>query len=59
MGEILGQEFIKKQFAGDSKKIARELIETIQVAFANNLPGLDWMDDTTRQRALGKKATLR
>jgi putative endopeptidase len=58
LGEILGQEFIKKQFAGDSKKIARELIETIQTAFANNLPGLDWMDDTTRQRALGKKATL-
>ncbi len=58
IGDILGQEFIKKQFAGDSKKIAREQIETIQKAFANNLPGLDWMDDTTRQRALGKMGTL-
>jgi predicted metalloendopeptidase len=58
LGEILGQEFIKKQFAGDSKKIARELIESIQNAFATNLPNLEWMDDTTRQRALGKKATL-
>jgi predicted metalloendopeptidase len=58
LGEILGQEFIKKQFPGDSKKIARELIETIQTAFANNLPGLDWMDDTTRQRALGKKGAI-
>ncbi len=58
LGEILGQEFIKKQFTGDSKKIAKELIEAIQTAFANNLPGLAWMDDTTRQRALGKKATL-
>ena len=58
LGDILGQEFIKKQFPGDSKKIARELIEAIQVAFTNNLPDLQWMDDTTRQRALGKKATL-
>jgi len=58
LGEILGQEFIKKQFAGESKATARELVETIQTAFAGNLPGLDWMDDTTRQRALGKKATL-
>jgi predicted metalloendopeptidase len=58
LGEILGQEFIKKQFPGDSKKISRELIEAIQTAFVNNLPGLDWMDDTTRQRAIGKRATL-
>ena len=58
LGEILGQEFIKKQFAGDSKKIARDLVEAIQNAFASNLPSLAWMDDTTRQRALGKKGTL-
>ena len=58
LGEILGQEFIKRQFAGDSKRIARELIESIQTAFAGNLPGLTWMDDTTRQRALGKKSAI-
>ena len=58
LGDILGQEYIRKQFAGESKKIARDQIETIQRAFANNLPGLDWMDDTTRQRALGKMGTL-
>jgi predicted metalloendopeptidase len=58
LGEILGQEFIKVQFPGDSKKIARDLVETIQTAFSNNLPSLEWMDDTTRQRALGKKAAI-
>jgi len=58
LGEILGQEFIKRQFPGDSKPIARDLVETIQTAFAANLPELEWMDDTTRQRALGKKAAL-
>jgi putative endopeptidase len=58
LGEILGQEFIKRQFAGDSKKVAREMIEGIQTAFANNLPGLAWMDDTTRTRAMGKKAAI-
>ena len=58
LGEILGQEFIKKQFAGDSKRVARDMIEGIQTAFANNLPGLTWMDDTTRTRALGKKGAI-
>jgi putative endopeptidase len=58
LGEILGQEFIKQSFPGDSKKIARDLVETIQTAFSNNLPSLEWMDDTTRQRALGKKAAI-
>jgi predicted metalloendopeptidase len=58
LGEILGQEFIKKQFAGDSKKVARDMIEGIQTAFANNLPHLAWMDDTTRTRALGKKGAI-
>ncbi len=58
LGEILGQEFIKRQFAGDSKRIARELIESIQTAFTGNLPKLEWMDDTTRQRALTKKAAI-
>jgi putative endopeptidase len=58
VGEILGQEFIKKQFAGDSKKVARDMIEGIQTAFANNLPHLAWMDDTTRTRALGKKGAI-
>jgi predicted metalloendopeptidase len=58
LGEVLGQEFIKKQFAGDSKKIARELVEAVQGAFAAGLPTLGWMDDTTRQRALGKKDAI-
>ena len=58
LGEILGQEFIKQQFAGDSKTIARELIEGIQTAFTNGLPDLEWMDDATRQRAVEKKAAI-
>jgi putative endopeptidase len=58
LGEILGQEFIKKQFPGSSKTVAREMVESVESAFATNLPGLAWMDDPTRQRALGKKATL-
>ena len=58
LGEILGQEYIKKQFPGTSKAVARDMIEGVEVAFANNLAGLDWMDDATRMRALGKKGTL-
>jgi putative endopeptidase len=58
LGEVLGQEFIKKQFAGSSKTIAREMIEGVENAFASNLGDLAWMDDATRERAIGKKQTL-
>lgn len=58
LGEILGQEFIKRQFAGDSKTIALDLIHRIEDAFASNLPKLAWMDDATRKRANDKKKTL-
>ena len=58
LGELLGKEFIKKNFPGDSKTVAVELIGLIEDSFQANLSGLDWMDDTTRARATKKKAAL-
>jgi predicted metalloendopeptidase len=58
LGDLLGKKFVDRYFAGDSKKIAREMIDRIETAFAASLPGLAWMDETTRTRALDKKAAL-
>jgi putative endopeptidase len=58
VGEILGRSFVEKQFAGDSKALALEMIQGIESAFASNLPGLSWMDDATRARALDKVHAL-
>jgi putative endopeptidase len=58
LGEIVGKYFIEERFAGDSKDKAVGMIEGIQQAFEQQLPELDWMDETTRQRAIEKKNTL-
>jgi len=58
LGELLGRDYVERQFAGDSKAIALDLIHRIEEAFAANLANLAWMDDATRARALTKKDTL-
>ncbi len=58
LGEVLGKVFVKERFAGDSKKVATDMIHDIETAFEKGLPGLEWMDDTTRGRAKDKVATL-
>ena len=54
LGEILGQAYIDKAFAGDSKSIALEMIVGIEASLERALPGLAWMDASTRERAVGK-----
>ncbi len=50
----LGRLYVERAFAGESKNIALDLINRIEGAFEDNLPGLSWMDDTTRERAMAK-----
>lgn len=54
LGEALGREFVARRFSGDAKGVAIDMIGQIEQAFAEALPGLVWMDDPTRQRALEK-----
>jgi predicted metalloendopeptidase len=54
IGELSGQSFVKDHFPGDSKTVAKTMIEQIENAFAGGLGGLAWMDDPTRARALEK-----
>lgn len=58
LGFALGQAFVERQFAGESKKIAVEMIQDIEHSFEAGLPQLAWMDDTTRTRAKEKTAVL-
>ena len=54
LGEMLGQAFVDRYFAGDSKAKALVLIHGIEGAFGDNLGDLAWMDDATRAKALEK-----
>jgi len=58
LGEILGKLYVERMFAGDSKKIALEMIRDIESAFEANLQNLAWMDESTRQRAKEKTAAI-
>ncbi len=54
LGEAVGKLYVEREFAGDSKAVALEMIQDIEHAFEGNLPELAWMDATTAQRAVDK-----
>ncbi len=58
LGEVIGRVYVKERFAGNSKDVALAMIADIEKAFENGLPGLAWMDDETRGRAMEKVGTL-
>ncbi|MDC0675513.1 M13 family metallopeptidase [Nannocystis radixulma] len=58
MGEQVGQGFVERKFAGESKAIALEMIDHVERAFAAGLEKLSWMDPDTRARANEKLGTL-
>ncbi len=58
LGFALGRAFVERQFAGESKQVAVEMIQDIEHAFEGGLPSLAWMDDATRAKAKEKTAVL-
>jgi len=59
LGEAIGKLYVEREFAGNSKQVALDMIQDVEGAFEANLPGLTWMDDTTRGRALEKERKVR
>lgn len=58
MGELLGEAFVKRAFAGESKQIALDMIVGIEKSFEAGLTDLAWMDDVTRERAVEKARAI-
>lgn len=56
MGMAVGHAYVDKAFAGDSKKVATEMMRNIEKAMKATLSTLPWMDDTTRAAAIDKLA---
>jgi putative endopeptidase len=54
MGDLLGQLYVKKYFTEDAKKRMDELVNNLQKAFEARIKKLDWMSDSTKQRAIVK-----
>ena len=58
LGEALGQLYVKKYFTEDAKKRVLDLVSNLQKAFAARIARLDWMSDSTKQKATEKLFTI-
>ncbi len=58
LGELLGQLYVKKYFTEAAKQRMDELVNNLQKAFEDRINRLDWMSDSTKQRALVKLHTF-
>jgi putative endopeptidase len=58
MGEALGQLFVKEYFPEKAKQRYSDMVENIRTAYKERIQKLDWMSDSTKQRALDKLAHI-
>jgi putative endopeptidase len=58
LGEALGQLYVKKYFPEDAKKRMLELVNNIQKAYSVRIDKLEWMSDSTKQKAKEKLAVM-
>ena len=54
LGELLGQLYVKKFFTPEAKKRMDELVTNLQKSFEVRINKLDWMSDSTKQKAQKK-----
>lgn len=56
--DLLGQLFVQKYFPAEAKKRMDELVNNLQTAFSKRIANLDWMSDTTKQKAQEKLTAI-
>ena len=58
MGEMLGQLFVKEYFTPATKQRYEQVVENVVESFRNHIQQLDWMGDSTKQKALVKLSKI-
>jgi putative endopeptidase len=58
LGQALGQLYVKRYFNEDAKKRVLALVNNLQKSFENRIDNLDWMSDSTKQKAKEKLYTI-
>ncbi len=54
LGQALGQLYVKRYFNEDAKRRVLALVNNLQKSFENRIKQLDWMSDSTKQKAIEK-----
>jgi putative endopeptidase len=59
IGEELGQLFVKEYFDATAKARYENIVENVRNAYKARIEKLDWMTDSTKQKAIHKLMTIR
>ncbi len=54
LGEAIGELYVEKYFPQSSKDYMLGLVENLRTALGQHITNLDWMSDSTKQKALEK-----
>ena len=59
IGEELGQLFVKEYFNATAKARYEQIVENVRNAYKSRMEKLDWMSDSTKQKAIHKLNAIR
>lgn len=59
VGEILGQEYVKRAFTPEAKVRMNEMIDNLVAALREDIPSLTWMGPQTKEAAVTKLEAFR
>ena len=59
LGEVLGQEYVKKSFSPEAKARVSEMVDNIIAALRQRINELDWMGEATKMEAQKKLAAFK
>lgn len=54
IGELVGKIYVEKHFPPEAKQRMNVMIENLRHAYGDSIKQLDWMSDTTKEKALVK-----
>ena len=58
LGEALGKLYVGEAFPPEAKESAEQMVNNILAAFGDRIRGLEWMSDSTKEKALAKLSTF-
>lgn len=58
LGDLVGKMYVDKHFKPEAKQRMMELVNNLQQTYADRIKRLDWMSDSTKQKALAKLNTF-
>lgn len=59
IGEAIGKLYVDGYFPPEAKASAEEMVDNIKAAFGERIKQLDWMSESTKEKALEKLSTFR